>query len=274
LQTDLLQLLTPGTIALVWSDPALLLLGLSFSIPLLVILLAHELGHYLACRHYRLAATLPYFVPAPFAFGTLGAFIKIRSPLRDKRQLFDVGIAGPIAGFVALLPFLLWGIAHSRPVQVDELLAGAAPGQLVPVIGGSLALNGAGWLFHGTLGAGWRMGYHPFAVAAWVGLLATSLNLLPLGQLDGGHILYAALGRAQRMLAPPLWLGLVAVGILFWPGWLLWALVVLVLGLRHPPVIDEDAPLGAGRRALALLALGILLVSFMPVPLGIHVLGE
>jgi membrane-associated protease RseP (regulator of RpoE activity) len=267
-QRDLLQLLTPEAVATVWSDPQLLGLGFTFSLPLLAILLAHELGHFLACRHYRLAATLPYFIPAPIAIGTLGAFIRIRSPLAGRRQLFDVGVAGPLAGFAVLVPFLLWGLAHSYPIHEQEILEVARPGQLVPEIGSSLAMYMAELAFHGQLEPGWRLVHHPFAVAAWVGLLATSLNLIPLGQLDGGHLLYAVGGEIQRRLAPAVWGLLLLVGF-YWPGWLIWALVVLILGLRHPRLYPQGPPLGAGRRALAILALVVLVLSFMPVPLSI-----
>lgn len=267
-QTDLVPILWPDTVARVWGDPALLALGLSFSLPVLIILLAHELGHYVACRRYRLAATLPYFLPSPIGIGTFGAFIRIRSPIRGKRELFDVGVAGPIAGFVALLPFLLYGVARSRAAAIEPL-ADPPPGALVSILlvpGKCLALELATRLFHGPLGPGMVLDLHPFALAAWFGLLATAINLLPLSQLDGGHILYAAVGRAQRRLALPLWLALAVAGIA-WPGWWLWSVIVLLMGIRHPPLRDELTPLGRGRTWLALLALALLVLSFMPVPL-------
>jgi membrane-associated protease RseP (regulator of RpoE activity) len=251
----------------VWSHPALLRIGLSFSIPALVILLAHELGHYIACRRYRLAATLPYFLPVPFNFGTFGAFIKIKAPIRTKKELFDVGIAGPIAGFVALIPFLLYGVAHSVPAPL-ELAPEATAGSGLYDLGRCLAIQLAAWPFHGWLGRGVVLNLHPMALAAWLGLFATSLNLLPLGQLDGGHILYAATGRLQRRLALPLWLLLGLAGIL-WRGWLLWCLIVLVIGLFHPPVADESAPLDPWRRRLAWLALAMLVLSFIPQPIAL-----
>jgi membrane-associated protease RseP (regulator of RpoE activity) len=257
--------LTPDTIRLVWSDPELLLSGLRFSLPALFILLCHELGHYLACRRYRLHATLPYFVPAPFGFGTLGAFIRIRSPIAGKRQLFDVGVAGPLAGFAALLPFLVYGIAHSTPTTVEL----AEPSLFVPSIvqpGSCLALELLTRVFHGPLAADQVLDLHPYALAGWLGLLATAINLLPLGQLDGGHLLYAVVGRLQGRLALPLWLVLAAAGF-FNPMWFVWAMVVALLGLRHPPLADESLPLGGGRLLLALVAAAILVLSFMPEPL-------
>lgn len=259
-------ILNPYGIARVLSDPALLRMGLSFSIPALLILLAHELGHYIACRRYRLPATLPYFLPVPINFGTFGAFIKIKAPIRSKKELFDVGIAGPIAGFVALIPFLLYGVAHSVPAVLHVAPDETGPSLLLP--GRCLAIQLAAWPFHGWLGSGEVLNLHPFALAAWLGLLATAINLLPLGQLDGGHILYAATGRFQRRLALPLWIALAGIGIL-WHGWLLWSFIVLVIGLFHPPIADESTPLDPFRRGLAWLALAMLVLSFMPQPLDI-----
>jgi hypothetical protein len=257
--TDLLPFLTPGTILRVWTDRELLWLGLSYSAPALFILLSHEMGHYIACRRYRLPATLPYFLPMPYMLGTLGAFIKIKAPLRSKRELFDVGVAGPLAGFAALLPFLFYGVAHSEVARVDAV-AGSI---LVP--GRCLALEIATWAFHGQwLGKGMTLNLHPFALAAWFGLLATAINLIPIGQLDGGHILYAVAGRWQRRLALPFWVALGLAGIL-WPGWLLWCVLTLLMGLYHPPVRDERVPLDRKRRWLAVVALVILILSF---PLG------
>jgi membrane-associated protease RseP (regulator of RpoE activity) len=259
--TTLEPFLTPATLAAVWRSPELLLMGLTFSIPALCILFCHEMGHYVACRIYRIPCTPPFFLPVPINFGTFGAFIRIKAPIYSKRQLFDVGVAGPIAGFVALVPFLLYGIAHSRPVPVST-----AHGSTLLVIGHSVALDLATRIFHGPLAPGMTLNLHPTALAAWLGLFATALNLLPLGQLDGGHILYAALGRAQRRIALPLWLGLALLGY-YWPGWLLWCVIVLVIGLYHPPVYDESEPLDGKRRALALAALLLFALCFMPVPI-------
>jgi membrane-associated protease RseP (regulator of RpoE activity) len=259
------SLLSPRTIVMVWTSPSLLVTGLSFSLPVLLILLCHELGHYLYCRHYRIDATLPYFLPAPIGLGTFGAFIRIRGAIPDRRQLFDVGIAGPIAGFVALLPFLVYGIAHSEPTAVQQMPAGSAAAVLL-LPGTSLLTFLLTRLFHGTLPPGMVLNPHPFALAAWVGLFATSLNLLPISQLDGGHILYAVVGRRQWRLALPFWLLLIAAGY-FSPVWILWAVIVWRIGMRHPPVWDETTPLGPTRTALSLLALAMLVLCFMPEPL-------
>ncbi|MGH9381573.1 MAG: site-2 protease family protein [Thermoanaerobaculia bacterium] len=263
--TDLLPWLGPETVRRVWGDPALLRLGLAFSLPTLCILLCHEMGHWLACRRYGLPATPPFFLPAPIGLGTLGAFIRIRAPLRIRRELFDIGVAGPLAGFAALLPFLLYGVARSTPMAVAPVPPNEAIFKLL-LPGGCLAIELLTRAFHGPLPSGVILELHPAALAAWVGLLVTALNLLPLGQLDGGHILYAATGRLQRWLAPPLWVALAIAG-WFWKGWWIWCVVVLVMGLAHPPVRDELPPLGLGRVTLALLAAAIFALSFMPLPL-------
>jgi len=271
--TDLIPLLLPETVARVWSDPELLAWGLSFSLPALFILLCHELGHWLACRRHRLPATPPYFLPAPIALGTFGAFIRIRGAIRTKRELLEVGVAGPLAGFLALLPFAVVGVALSEPVRV-ALAAEPGAGSLVLYRPGeSLLVRGVTQLLHGRLDEGTILNPHPFLVAAWVGIFATMLNLLPLAQLDGGHVLYAAAGRAQRRLAGPLWLGLAALGLL-WNGWWLWCAVVLALGLRHPPVLDEGAPLASRDRALVAAALLVFLLCFMPVPIRVAALSS
>jgi hypothetical protein len=258
LPNDIFPLITPGLVAQVWRHAALLRIGLSFSLPVLTILFVHEMGHYLTCRRYHLPSTPPYFLPLPAVLGTLGAFIRIRVPMRSKRELFDVGVAGPLAGFVALVPFLLYGVAHSQVVP-EHLDAGAS--RLVP--GQSLAMLLAVRALHGPLAAGTVLRLHPFALAAWFGMLATAINLLPLGQLDGGHILYAAAGRWQRRLALPLWVALMVAGIL-WSGWVLWCVVVFAMGLYHPRVIDEATPLDPKRRLLAAAALLILALCFTP----------
>src|SRR5947209_12380089 len=255
-------LLSPHNVVRVWTDPTLLRIGLEFSFAALTILLAHEMGHYIACRRYGLPCTPPYFLPAPMNFGTFGAFIRIKSPIRSKQELFDVGIAGPIAGFVALIPFLLYGIAKSQIAPATTI-----PGENL-VLGPCLAIDLAIWLFHGSLPDGKVLNLHPVALAAWLGLLATAINLLPLGQLDGGHVLYAATGRLQRRLALPLWIVLGLMGFL-WLGWVLWCVIILLIGLYHPPVWDESAPLDPFRRKLAWIALLLFVLSFMPAPLSV-----
>ena len=260
--------LHPETVRTVLGRSDLLAIGLRFSLPTLFILLCHELGHYLACRRYRLPATLPYFLPAPIGVGTFGAFIRIRAPLRSKRELFDVGVAGPLAGFAALLPFLAWGIARSTPVPVQRLPDFDGSSAFLFLPGQSLLQSLLVRLFHGPLPEGWILDLHPFALAGWIGLFATMLNLVPLGQLDGGHLLYAVAGRWQRQAAVALWLLLAVAGI-YWRGWFFWCAVTLVMGLRHPAVLDEATPLDAPRRRLAVAALAVFLLCFMPVPIEV-----
>ena len=241
-----------------WSDPERLMGGLPFSLTLLTILLAHEFGHYLACVHYRVDASLPYFLPAPTLIGTLGAFIRIRGPIFSRRALFDIGVAGPIAGFVFLMPALSIGLAYSK-IIADVPREGS-------ILFGTPALL---WLFEKLIYPGLdpHMIYlHPVARAAWIGLFATALNLLPIGQLDGGHILYAVVGEKHRRLSRLFILLLIPMGLLFWWVWLLWAAVLFFFGSRHPVVYDH-ATLGGLRHKLGLLAAVILLLSFMPSPI-------
>jgi len=242
----------------VWLDPRQLATGLPFSLTLLAILLAHEFGHFLACVYYRVSASLPYFLPAPTLIGTLGAFIRIRGPIYSRRALFDIGVAGPIAGFVFLLPALGIGLAYSKIIA-------EVPGE-GSVVFGTPALV---WLFEKAIFPGVDTGslyLHPVARAAWVGVFATALNLLPIGQLDGGHILYAFVGEKHRRLSRVFILALIPMGLLYWWVWLFWAAVLFFLGSRHPIVYDT-ASLGSARRKLGLLALAMLALSFMPSPI-------
>lgn len=241
----------------IFAHPALLLDGLPFSLTLITILLAHEMGHYLACRYYGIDATLPFFLPFPTLIGTLGAFIRIRSPIYTRRALFDVGIAGPIAGFVLLLPALIIGLAQSK------IIPGIA-NQGDVVFGVPAIQRAVEWLiFPGTPSADIYL--HPVARAAWVGILATALNLLPIGQLDGGHILYSFVGHRHKLLSRLFIICLVPLGIFYWRGWLLWV-ALLIFGLRHPVICDVSG-LGANRAKLGLAALVIFLLTFTLVPI-------
>ena len=251
-----------------WHNPAYLVDGLPFSITLLLILLAHEMGHYLAARYYRVDATLPFFLPAPTLIGTFGAFIRIRSAILRKRILFDIGIAGPLSGFVALLIPLIAGVSMSRVIhRVPE------PGELL--FGTPYILRAFEWLSFGKAPV-IDIALHPVARAAWVGLLATSLNLLPIGQLDGGHILYSFLGERTRISSRLFVIALAGLGgfQLFTSGfkigfmWLLWAVVLFFLGMRHPAIVDPT-PLGRTRSWLGLAALIIFLLTFTAAPIGI-----
>ena len=239
--------------------PAVIRGGLSFSLPLLTILLAHEMGHYVACRIHRLDATLPFFIPVPVGIGTLGAFIRIRSPLMNKRELFDVGASGPLAGFVVALPVLFAGIALSKPVAV-------LPKTGVLIFGEPLAFKALAWLAHPDIPPGGDLYLHPVGFAAWFGLLVTALNLLPFGQLDGGHIVYALFGRWQRRIAWPLLAVLVVLGF-WWHGWWLWAVIALAMRVRHPWIPDEAGELDPRRRILGWICIIVFALCFTPEPI-------
>jgi membrane-associated protease RseP (regulator of RpoE activity) len=234
--------------------------GLEFSAPLLLILLAHELGHYLECRRYRVDATLPFFLPSPTLFGTWGAFIRIRSPIYSRTALFDIGVAGPIAGFLVLMPFLIAGIWESRVLPVRPGAEHFTFG--VPILFRLLEAM----FFPGVPSA--RIALHPVAMAAWVGLLATAFNLLPIGQLDGGHILYAVFGEApHRVISLSFVAVLIAAGFFYWPWWL-WAVLMFFLGRRHPLIYDRT-PVGRGRMALFAAAVIMLVLSATVIPVSI-----
>jgi len=241
------------------TDPAVLGLAAAYTVILMAILLAHEFGHYLTCRRYGIAATLPFFIPAPSLVGTLGAFIRIKSPITRKKVLFDIGANGPLAGFALALPALVAGLALSKVVP-------ALPKDQTIVFGDPLLLRILGRLILGEVPAGSDIIIHPVGFAGWVGCLVTALNLFPVGQLDGGHIAYALFGRRTRAWGRVL-IGLFLVlAVFFWLGWLVWAAVLLFLGLKHPALADEEEPLDGRRRFLAVVLLLIFIFSFIPDP--------
>ena len=242
----------------------------SFSFPLITILIAHELGHYFACRHYGMKCTPPYFIPAPLPLtGTLGAFIKIKSHFRNKKALFDIGIAGPLAGFLFSLPVLWAGISISKlipklPLEFDGMSFGEP-----------LIFRLIGIVVLGYAPESQDMLAHPMAMAGWVGLLATSLNLLPIWQLDGGHIAYAVFGaKWHRILSLAAISAIIAISFIGWPtpSYLLFALILLFIGWRtrfyHPAPLVDLGSLGPGRITLAVVALLVLILSFTPVPIS------
>ncbi len=238
-------------------EPRLLLTGLPFAVTLLGILLAHELGHFFACRYYRISATYPYFVPAPTLIGTMGAFIRIRSPIVNRRALFDMALAGPLVGFLIAVPALVFSIAHSKVIPFDRASPLVFGIPLVERILEALLRPGVP---HANLLL------DPVGRAAWVGLFATALNLLPAAQLDGGHILYSVTSEYHRRISFAVALALVPLAVWYWPGWGLWAVLLVIIGFRHPPLINRWEPLDPMRRAGALVALAIFLLCFMPAP--------
>ncbi|HSF83571.1 MAG TPA: site-2 protease family protein [Anaerolineales bacterium] len=265
--------------------------GLAFAASILAILLAHEFGHYLAGRYHRTHVTLPYFIPFPFsAFGTMGAFIQLKEPPKNKRILLDIGIAGPIAGLVVAIPVLLLGLGLS---QLSPIPTQLAPGQGLQIEGNSLLYLFSKYLVFGQLLpspssyggmpvwqywlqyfftgrplplGGMDVFLHPVAWAGWAGLLVTALNLIPAGQLDGGHVLYVLLGKRATTLLPVILIALLALGMV-WPGWWLWALLIFLLGRLHAEPLDQITPLDPSRRMVAILGLVIFVLVFTPVPL-------
>jgi hypothetical protein len=259
----------------VFSDPKLLLQGLPFAASVMLFFLAHEMGHYLYCRHYGIYATLPFFIPMPTLIGTMGAVILIRSPVRTRKALFDIGIAGPIAGFVVALALLVlslgWSKAMPMALHPDVVDAEIGYPLIFQWIHGLVAV-----LHPGSAAAGLpldRVLLHPVAIAAWVGMFATALNLLPGGQLDGGHILYSISPRAHWFVSRLAILILLPMAYYFWAGWLVWAILLQVSSLRRPQVAEFPRVSGA-RVGLALFALFMLLCTLSLAPLGQHPLRE
>ncbi len=240
--------------------------GAWYSLTFLAILGTHEFGHYFACRYYGIDASLPYFLPAPLPLtGTAGAVIRIRQPIPTKRMVFDIGAAGPIAGFVVAVPALFLGLRLSRMVPLPEDFVGMELGE-------PLLFQLAAWMVWGEVPVGHSINLHPMGLAAWLGLLVTALNLFPVGQLDGGHIAYAALGRRSTFLS----LGTAAaiVGLAFFStSWVLWAALVIAmivfLGPHYPRTPDEDVPLDRNRRWVALAAAAIFVLCFTPAPIEV-----
>lgn len=267
--------------------------GLPFSAALVGILLCHEMGHYLLARAYRVDTTLPYFIPVPIGIGTFGAVIRIRSPMPTRRAVLDIGAAGPIAGFAVAVPLYLWGLAHSEVKPIGEAVLGLSnegspfailrallKGEELTGGTGNLQLMGdslATWVMQrflvGPIPAGSDVFVHPVAFAAWIGLLVTTLNLLPVGQLDGGHVVYALLGRERAFaVTRAVSLGLLVCGFFLSWTWLFWWVVTRALGrfggLRHPPALAEE-PLTPGRRAVAILCLVMFAATFIPIPISV-----
>ena len=240
--------------------------GAWYSFTILAILGTHEFGHYAACRFYGVDASLPYFLPAPLPLtGTAGAVIRIREPIRTKPMLFDIGAAGPIAGFLVAVPALFLGLQLSRLVPLPENFVGMSLGE-------PLLFQLAAWMVWGEAPAGYTINLHPMGLAAWLGLLITALNLFPIGQLDGGHIAYATLGR--RSTAVSLVTAGIVIGLAFFSmSWVVWAglmiAMIIFLGPRHPTTPDEHIPLDRRRQWVALATAIIFAVCFTPAPIEV-----
>jgi membrane-associated protease RseP (regulator of RpoE activity) len=246
-------------------EPGKIYKGLPFALTLMTILLGHEFSHYFASRKHNTKATLPYFIPAPpliSIIGTFGAFIKMKSPIVTRKALIDIGASGPIVGFIISVIVSIVGLSLSKVVAIRE-----TEGALR--LGDSLLFS-----FLSNISLNYQTGsqdilLHPVAFAGWIGLFVTSLNLIPVGQLDGGHIAYALLGEKHVYLSKLLVLVMVPLGLLLWAGWAIWAVLLLILGLRHPPVLYREASLDPKRRFIGWLALVIFVLTFIPVPFKI-----
>ncbi|MBI5117281.1 site-2 protease family protein [Candidatus Poribacteria bacterium] len=244
-----------------FSQPHLIYRGLPFSITLMSILLSHELGHYLMSRYHKVDATLPYFIPAPTFIGTFGAVIKINSNVPDRRALLDIGATGPIVGFIVSIPALIIGLKLSYPV------VGASNGIS---FGSSLLLDIiAGRLFP-SIPHGYDINLHPVALAGWIGLLVTMMNLLPVGMMDGGHIAYALFGKRHYYISRAVVAILLVMGIFGWFGWSIWGMLNIVFGLRHPAPTHPDIILDGKRKFIGAFAAIIFILTFVPIPFSVR----
>ncbi|MBI5074695.1 MAG: site-2 protease family protein [Nitrospirae bacterium] len=246
-------------------EPQDILRGLPFSLTLLSILLVHEFAHYITSRHHGIDASLPYFIPVPpplSLFGTLGAFIKMRSAITTKNALMDIGASGPIAGFLVSIVAVVIGLhyseVHAMPRQTGEMI----------VLGDSLLFIALSKVVIGSIPDTYEVYLHPVAFAGWIGFFVTSLNLIPAGQLDGGHIAYAVLGERHGSFSKFM-IGLLVLLGYFFQGWLVWALLLFFLGTKHPPILFPDMPLDPRRKAVGFIALVIFVLTFIPVPVSI-----
>lgn len=243
------------------AHPELVYRGFPFSIALMSILLSHELGHYLMSRKHNVEATLPFFIPAPTIIGTFGAVIKIKSRVPDRRALLDIGAAGPIVGFIVSIPVLIIGL------KLSEATLGTGGGM---TFGSSLLSELlARWAFP-SVPEGYVINLHPVALAGWLGLLVTMMNLLPIGMMDGGHIAYALFGRWHRRISRAGIAAMLVMGFVSWPGWAVWGAVNLLFGLRHPPPVYPDIPLDPKRKLVAAFATLILVLTFIPTPISLQ----
>jgi len=242
-----------------WEEPEKLYLGLPFSLTLLLILMVHELSHYFTSRKHHVSASLPYFIPAPPIIGTFGAIIKMKPPIPDKRSLIDIGASGPIGGFVIAIIACVIGLSLSEVTPAGTLDGGLA-------FGSSLLFS---FLSEIVLNVGpedYDVMLHPVAFAGWIGLLVTSLNLLPIGQLDGGHIVYALFGEKHSLIAKITIPVLIVMGITLWPGWLVWAVLMIVMGHKHPPVVFPHIQLDKNRKIIGWVSFAIFILTFTPMP--------
>jgi membrane-associated protease RseP (regulator of RpoE activity) len=261
----LLSTLTVGAVQSgvdVLKDPGKIYKGIPFAVTLMVILLSHELSHYFTSKRHGVKATLPYFIPAPTIIGTFGAFIKMKSPIVTRQSLIDIGASGPIAGFIISVIATIVGLSMSEVVTTTR-----ATGALN--LGDSILFSFLSRAILGVTSHGQDVLLNPVAFAGWIGLFVTSINLIPVGQLDGGHIAYALMGERQVHLSIVLIIVMAALGLLLWEGWAVWAVLLVILGFRHPPVLYWEVPLDNRRKVIGWSALVIFILTFIPVPFQI-----
>jgi membrane-associated protease RseP (regulator of RpoE activity) len=232
--------------------------GIPFSFTLMAILLTHEMGHYLTSRYHGVEATLPYFIPAPSIIGTFGAFIRMRSPIMNKRALLDIGASGPIAGFVLSIVAVAVGLHYSEVVKSGNL-SGIG-------LGAPLCFQFISYLIIGPVSENYDVLLNPIAFAGWIGFFVTALNLIPMGQLDGGHVVYAILGKHHRTVSLLMVPILVAMGFFGWAGWYIWAVLPLLFGITHPPIVHREEMLDGPRKIIGWATLVIFIVCFTPTP--------
>jgi membrane-associated protease RseP (regulator of RpoE activity) len=240
-------------------DPGLIYKGIPFSFALMSILLSHELGHYLMSRYHRVEATLPYFIPAPTIIGTFGAVIKMKSNVPDRRALLDIGAAGPIIGFIVSIPCLIIGL------RLSEVKFGMEGGM---TFGTSLLLEFVARNLFPSVPEGHVIYLHPVALAGWLGLLVTMMNLLPMGMMDGGHIAYALFGKWHYHISRAVVVIMLVMGMYGWVGWAVWGILNVFFGLRHPPPTYPDIPLDGRRKLVAAATAVILILTFVPIPIS------
>ncbi len=234
-----------------------LLMGLPFSISIMLILGSHELGHYITARRNNVDATLPYFIPAPHMLGTFGAVIKMKSPIRDKNSLVEIGAAGPIVGFIFSTIIILIGLSLSKVVDVS--------GNQGMILGDSILIKLLTKLYFPDLSEGKDILLNPVAFAGWIGYFITALNLLPVGQLDGGHILYALIGEKNRIIGYVVF-GIAVLLSFLWIGWIVWSALFWVIGFKHPPTLDRISPLSRKHKIIGIISLIIFILTFVPAP--------
>ena len=243
----------------IFENPLLIYRGATFAIPLLLILLFHEFGHYIMSRRSRIRVSLPYFIPGPTILGTFGAIIRSKSPFKNRKELLDVGATGPIAGFVISILALIFGLQASQVVK-------EIPGQAF-ILGDSLVFKFISWLVLTDMPEGYDILLSPMAFAGWAGLLVTMLNLLPVGQLDGGHIAYALFGKNQKILAQIVTLSLIPLGFLLWQGWFIWLILMFVMKTPHPPTLNDAISLDIKRKIVGWISFVIFILCFSPAPI-------